>query len=48
LKKALGEMAKYSNNDQGDDDQDNMQMDNGMQKEAFVIWGKPEVPKLFA
>lgn len=41
-------MAKYSGDQGGDDDQDNVQMDNELQKEAFVIWGKPEVPKLFA
>ena len=28
LKKALGEMAKYSGDQGGDDDQDNVQMDN--------------------
>ena len=48
LKKALGEMAKYSSVDQGDDDQDNVPMDNANDNEAFVIWGRPEVPKLFA
>ena len=56
LKKHLGDFANLKNHSDpnGEDDED-MQNDNynmddldGSEKEAIVIWGRPEIPKLFA
>ena len=52
LKNALLHFANLNYdriNDNNDDDRDkNMEEDNENQKEAVVIWGRPEIPKLFA
>lgn len=48
LKKALSDFAAFNNQqDQMQDDHDD-DKDEGSRKEAFVIWGRPEIPKLFA
>lgn len=46
LKKALTEFANL--NSQQDQMQDEDVRDLGDRQEAFVIWGRPEIPKLFA
>lgn len=51
LKKNLSDFAKYQiDPDNMDDDMNQKdQIDSNMNdKEAFVIWGRPEIPKLFA
>ena len=54
LKKTLEEFANFKggsgdgDDDQNDDDKEMQDNDDGMHKEAFVIWGRPEIPKLFA
>jgi len=53
LKKTLEEFAGKGSQGDGDDDQndedkDMQENDDDVHKEAFVIWGRPEVPKLFA
>lgn len=53
LKKALSEFAnlKIALDLHENEDEDNQNMandDEGNSKEAFVIWGRPEIPKLFA
>ena len=51
LKKALSEFANLKicqdQMNEGEEDQD-MNQDDDSSKEAFVIWGRSEVPKLFA
>jgi len=46
LKKALSEFANLNAQNMQNDDEDRDMQDQG--KEAFVTWGRPEVPKLFA
>jgi soluble P-type ATPase len=52
LKNALLHFANLNYdrlNDGNDDDRDkNIDEENENQKEAVVIWGRPEIPKLFA
>jgi len=50
LKKCLGEFAKYKLDDQNIvDDMKQKDVDQNMNdNEALVIWGRPEIPKLFA
>ena len=58
LKKAISEFTSFKDQadvERGDNDMDendhDMEMENQaihLKKEAFVIWGRPEVPKLFA
>lgn len=50
LKKALSEFAnlKIAQDQMNDDEDQNMNPDDESSQEAFVIWGRAEVPKLFA
>ena len=51
LKQSLSENAKYNldySDNQDEDQNKNGEDQNSNEREALVIWGRPEIPKLFA